>query len=157
MKSEAGQYKEIIFPENSSDVILKILERYGLKETNQEMIKKLSKKEKTIRGTVAELIKKIAQEEIPSKDFSPTLSERLGVSKKIADDLAKDAEKEILVFVKRIPKEEQKERIKKGLIERERTTSRTELPKKIKDELPTSTKELPSKPQIKDDYREPIE
>lgn len=124
--------QEIIFPEEVSENILKMLERYELEESLKEIEEKLYRGKLSPGGIIAETVWKIVDEKIKIKDLPSTLQKKLNISEGKAIQLAKDMKKEILDLVEKVPEEIPSPPLQK--------------PKK---EKPSPLKE--------DTYREPIE
>jgi len=147
--SNSKQAQKIIFPDKITVIISKILERHGLKETGKDIIQKLKKQKTPIGEKISKVIAQRAMEEISTKETPSIISKSLGVSDEIAKNLANDIEKEIMIFVKKIPAKEEipeeKEVGGKPKIEGEVVRSKE------------STKEPELKPKEEDKYREPIE
>ena len=146
---------EIIYPENCSDIITKLMEKYGLKESAEEAIKKLGQGEITIGEKIAGIVAEAAESKFSLEKIASYLEEDLTISKDVAKKLAEDIKKEILFFVKKVPIEKEK------IIPPEKKTG-IPLPEKpsvekleIKPGTPPKTS--PEKPLEKDIYREPIE
>ena len=151
----------IVFPGGTGLVILKLLEKYGLKEAQETAIKKLATaktyKEKfgaaeELPGSkIARIMKGVAENKITTKDFESALQQELNISKEKTSGLANDLEKEVLAFVKRVLIEE---------IESVPVTlgSNSEKPQaKPKEDKVLLEEELKKPPKKKDIYHEPIE
>lgn len=91
----------LIFSEDNSLVIAELLAKYGLEEPLEEIFEKTNRSEKTFGNTVAKIVKKSAEEEMPFKNLVSVLKTELNLSQKEADGLAKDIEERILSFVKK--------------------------------------------------------
>jgi len=113
--------QQIIFPDNVTVIITKIMEKNGFKETADDIIQKLKNREKPIGQKISKIIAQRAMEEISAKDTPSLISKTLNISDEIAKNLANDIEKEIIIFVKKVPIEketpEEKEIIKKPGVE----------------------------------------
>ncbi len=147
-----------VFPEESSLVIEKILEKYGLAELQQEGINKISELGdfdkasellENLPGTkIAKLVKEYAEGKVPLENLPSLLEKELNVSKKEAEEISKDLEKTLLVFIEQAPVEEVS-------VEKKETEPQV-IP--ISEEEPEITIPEESKtPSKKDVYRELIE
>lgn len=152
------EIEEIIFPEETSSIIGEFVSKYGLEKTEKEMLKRMievktfKEKEKIFESLpgrqIAKIIKEVAQDKISSKDLVLILEQRLNVSRGMAEKLAEDIEKRILVFIKKIPlKKEEVLRREKLTLSKKPIIEKT----KIKPEISFE------KPSKKDVYREPVE
>ena len=146
-----------IFPEESSLVIEKILEKYGLAELQQEGIAKISKLGdfnkasellENLPGTkISRLVKDYAEGKVALETLPLLLEKELNISEKEAEEIARDLEKTLLIFIKQAPVEE--------VSAEEKETEPQAIP--ISEEEPEITiSEKPGTPPKKDIYREPI-
>jgi len=110
-----------VFPEKCDEPFRKILEKYGLSENQEELFRKISEaktpeeKERIIdasleRKTVLAL-KEVADGVVALKDFGTALSERLNIPEEKSKKIANELEKEVLVFVEKVPVEEAGEEV----------------------------------------------
>jgi hypothetical protein len=151
--------ERIVFPQDISLVISKIMEKYGLVETEEEILEKLKRGETFMRKEVAEIVKRVAEGKISYENFPFELKERLNISLDTAEKLAEELTKKVLIFAKKIPEKPEEEIIKptkkikpppEEFIEREKRWKRPEITE-IKEEKPKE------EPKRRDIYREPIE
>jgi hypothetical protein len=153
MNSNSNKKWEIIYPENSSNVIAKLMEKYGLKETPKDILEKIDRGEITIGEKIAGIVAETVENELLLEDVVSKLEQNLNIPRETAEKLAEDLKKEILDRVEKILMEESE------LLEKEEEIplSKKRLFKKgeILPEKPLE--EIPKKPQKGDIYREPIE
>ncbi len=116
MAQKLSKNQEIIFPDESHFVIQEILKKYKLHREPKEIMEKLAqelkeaqtfKEKEKITGKqperkIARLIKDMAEEKIMIKDFPEELRQIFNISPKIAKDLAKDLEKNVLAFARKV-------------------------------------------------------
>jgi Mn-dependent DtxR family transcriptional regulator len=131
--------KEVAFQINPTEVLTRLIEKYGLKESTEEFLEKIEKGEVTIGEKIAEVVSKVIHGEILPENLSIILKENLAISKETAEKLAEDIKKEIIDRTEEIPTEETKLSEKKEI-----------LPEK-------PLEKIPKEPLKKDIYREPIE
>jgi len=150
MEQENSQDKtmEPIFPEETGLIIRKILEKYGLAESQKEGIEKFIASEnprekreifENLPGKkIAKAVRDFAEGKVALESLPALLEKNLNISEKVANQIAKDLEKTILLFIKR------------GPIEKE---------KKERPEIPQPEEKLPEKPgpPKRDVYREDVE
>lgn len=129
--------KNLIFPDEASTIISSILEKYGLKETNEELFEKWKKEEKGNGEILVDLIFEKLEKEFSLADFIVLIGKKFNVSLEIAEKIATDVEKNILNFVKQEP---------------ETIVPETISPK----ERPEKPTQEPEKPKRQDAYREAI-
>lgn len=131
------------FPEQSSSIVEFLLDKYDLKETEEMQFQKLLSSEfpqekidevfgKLPSVVISRILWDYQEEKIDLETLPSVLKEKLNLSPEKAKDMAKDLEREFLVFIK---------------------------PAKGKEELPEiqPSPEKPKPPQKKDTYREPVE
>jgi len=171
MQSDQGKNFELLFPENSSEIILTLAKKYGLlTEFLESSPRKVDEKDIIAGFNIAEIIKEIAEEKTTPENLSSLLSERLKLSQEVAKKLASDLEKEVLIFVQKVPIEEKKGEVNKEekeiLSGDEKTirplTEEIEETEKIEEKVPhISPKKFPKETGKKDSepdvYRESIE
>lgn len=159
-------YEEVIFPEETSDIIDEIVTKYGFKKIEEEMLEKMDQTEifeerekifENLPGRqIATTVKELAMGKISAKDFISLLKQRLNISEELAKDLAKELEEKVLVLAQktRVLREE-RETLPSKEIEKE--VSFPEKPQAEPSEIkppPSEEKPSPKKPDI---YREPAE
>jgi len=101
--------ENLVFPDDTDLIISEILKKYGLEETDEELIDKFEKEEKSRGEILALLIFKTAEEEISFQGLISSLKIELKISSKTAEEIAKDLKKEILDLVIERPAELQEE------------------------------------------------
>jgi len=152
MNQNPKENQRLIYPEDTSEIISELMEKYGLKETEEEVLQALKEGKTTKGGTIAEIIMEVAKNKIPRENITSVLQKRLAISKEIAKKIAKELEKKILnlIIIEKVPKKEipplQKPPI--SPLKPGPPVPPTEFPPKAPPE------EKPKKPDI---YREPIE
>jgi len=155
MKPNPNKKWEIIYPENSSAIITKLMEKYELKETPNDVLEKMERNEITIGEIIAGIVAKAAKEEGSVESIASALKQSLNLTKETAEALAEDLKKEILVFVEKIPIKEEKI----PTPEKKEEITPSKKPKIRPQEIePQISPEKPTKrPPKQDTYREPIE
>ncbi len=158
---------QIIFTEEATEKIQELLKRYGLEmfpKTSLEKIKEAKNSEEkeilfdNLPGRVlARIAKELAEEKIKTKDSILILEKKLNISNDKAEKLARDIEKEVLIYAKKVPLE--KEALPTEPSETTLTPKKTPTtPKDVSPEIKPKEKTPPSKPGVKaDTYREPME
>lgn len=149
----------IVFPAGSGSVISKILEKYGLKETEEEIIEKIIKREYTFAAKVAGIVRKKVEAEISAESFPLELQKELNISLKDAKNIAADLQKSVLAFAEEIP--ETKEGPRPTTIIKPVPKEFIEKPKRIVEspKIIPEKREMPAEEKYsgKDVYRESIE
>lgn len=121
MAQKLSKNQEIVFPDESHFVIQEILKKYKLHREPKKIMEELAQElkgsqtfeekkeitEKQPERKIAKTVKQIAEGKITPKDFPKELQEIFNISPKIAKDLAKDLEKNVLAFTKKIVIEEE--------------------------------------------------
>lgn len=124
--------QEIVFPEEVSENISKILKRYELEEPLEKVEEKLYQGKLSPGGIIAETAWQLAEGKIKMGDLSVLLQKKLNIPAETATKLTKDIKREVVDLVEKVPEEVP-----------------SAPPKK-----PSPEEKPPSK---KDIYREPIE
>jgi len=132
--------QQLIFPEDSSEIIRRILEKHGLGETLDEILKKGGKSNAEKLAAIAAAAAKI---KVSLDILSLVIERELKVSKEVAQEIAKELKEKLLSLVE----EYEKEKIP-SLSERT-PTSKTEILPEKKEKFETSRQT--------DIYREPLE
>ncbi|MDO8435855.1 MAG: hypothetical protein Q7S82_00515 [bacterium] len=163
--------KNIIFPVDAGITIAKLLEKYGLKEKQEEAVKKLIQAknfkeraelaEESPGRKIAKLMRDAAENKMSFSDLALALQNLLALSEEKAKQLARDLEKEVLAFAQEvfIDKEEAlsdepQTELQPAALSQEATDASIHLPKT------TLTKEklLPKRQNKKaDTYRETVD
>lgn len=145
-----NQTTEPIFPEESSLIIEKILEKYGLAAKQREGIEKFINSDLPIEALedlpgskISKLVKDYGEKKISLEGLPILLEKELNVSEKEAKEISKDLEKTLLVFIKQAP-----------IREKEAETQAIPIPKEESEITIPEESKTPSK---KDVYRELIE
>lgn len=139
---------EIIYPEEASSIISRLMDKYGLTESNDDFIEKFSKGETTAGEIIAGIIELVAEEKIQIKNLAAEFSKALNIPEGVSKNLAKDIEKEIIVFIKKGPTAESTPDQRGDQVEP------TEKPAR---KIETKTETVSQKSESPDVYREPIE
>lgn len=181
MAQKLSKNQEIVFPEESYLAIQEILKKYKLYREPKEIMGELAQEMRKVRTfeekkeiaekqperKLARVIKEIAEGKISLEDFPRQLQQIFNISPKIAKDLTKDLEKNVLAFAKKIFIEKEavppaRRPLFKPLpvapppkepLETPPSKPKATPPKVEKPEVPLEEKK-PKKPDI---YREPIE
>lgn len=148
---------EPTFPEGSSLIIEKILEKYGLQKKQEEGIEKIflsqapeERREifENLPGSkISRLVREYAFGKISLKDMPSIFKKELNITEEKAQEIVKELEKNLLSFIK-IKPEKEKELPKTSPIKPKPPIIPAEKP-----DVPPKP-EAPKKPDI---YREPIE
>ena len=133
---EKKKNKELIFFGKPSIIVEKLKEKYGLGKEKSDNLSDIPGHQ------IAIVAKEIAIGKINKKDLISTLKKRLNIKKDVAEKLAKDIEKKLLVLAKWVP-------IKKEDLPKSRASKLT------KGKIIEIKKNKP--PTIKDKYLEKIE
>lgn len=140
--------QDMVFPDNSAEIISNILKRHVLEETDRELFEKFQQKQESIGSIVASLLKKVAIQELPQKNIPLILKEKLKITAKKAQDLSKDLETQILSKVR--PRERD---ITRALKNKTAKAEQTKKQVEKQPEAPPEKKKIPAK----DTYRETFE
>lgn len=141
-KPEIAHKNKVFFPKNTDEIIEAILKKYNLAMTTEELLEsKLTDEEfeKEWRNDfgprIAQILNEYTQGKIKDEiTLVKAIESRLGISKEVAQNLAKDLQKKIINFLQTVSEE-------------------VEIPKTTEEEIdegPPSSK----KPDV---YREPVE
>ena len=137
------QYKkeEIIYPEDTALIITRLMEKYELHESFEDVLEKAKRGEVSIGEKIARSIKEVAENERSIEELPLILKQRLEIEERKAEALAEDIKKEILSRIEKLPSEEELKisPTKKLISEKEKVDTETPIKKS---------------PDI---YREPIE
>jgi len=158
VNSNLKQNEEIIFSDEATLIIRKLVSEYNLESIEEKMFSEMVQAktfkereeifEKLPGRQIAKTVKEVAQDKVSSKDLVPILKQRLNIPEEMAKKLAEALEKKVLILAQKILKEEVPPTEK--IISPEKPTPQIEaesLP-------PVQEKPLPQK---KDIYREDIE
>jgi len=154
MSSNPEKKYEILYPEDSSEIIGELMKKYGLEETVENILEKTDRREITIGEIIAGNVAEAAQKKMSFEDFASNLKKDLNISKATAEKLAEDLEQEILVKTEKIEIKEER-----PITPEEKEKIRLSKKTKIRPEIPIEKpmEETEKKPSKKDVYREPIE
>lgn len=168
----------IIFPENINETIAGLFEKYGIKETRQDAIKRFRVGKYPKAVFLAKKCREYFENKIADNDFANSLREEFGISDDAAKKMFLDAKEKIIrkISVEVETKEEAKKEATENKTDHKQilsqNTKATTPPKKLLNTLPTEnstmpekTKKLTKKPAISpkpknnkiDKYRESIE
>jgi len=161
---------------STSTIISNILNKYNLKESEEELVKKFFGKEEGVDEsnglTIFWVATKLSDGIKPEKEALSILTERLHVNEKTAEQIMEDIKKNLLPIIRpeiktnKLPKPPVTAPNPPGRQKQEekKLTAAEEKPKRFRREniiLPKSkiekNQEKPLKRQSKDIYREPIE
>ena len=92
------------FPEETSEIMFKILENFGLKESPTEIQEKFQSNKEPNFIIVATILRETVDKNLSFSDFSSLLQNQLQLSGEKAGELATDLKKEILSLARK-PKE----------------------------------------------------
>jgi len=107
----------ISFNIDTTEVIPEILNKYGLKDGNEEMLEELEKDEvaSIIPGEIIlNLAIKVAKNEVPIKDMPAILASKLKLPRATVDLLAKDIQEKIISNAKIITLKDEEEKKEAG-------------------------------------------
>ncbi|MCL5010834.1 MAG: hypothetical protein M1127_01325 [Patescibacteria group bacterium] len=100
------QNYNIIFSTGANALMKDILQKYGLVETDGEMLENILAGKESINGLVADFIEKIVRQEITQQEASAVLREKLGLGPDEAEKLAKDLYERVVVLAEVKPVEQ---------------------------------------------------
>ncbi len=90
-----------IFPPQTSSIIIRLAEKYKIKETTAEMIEKIGKGDTPNVTKIAETVAAVVEDKISFTEVASVLQDKLNLTSEAAEALANDLEKQILVLVKK--------------------------------------------------------
>ena len=152
MNHKVNKNQKIVFG-IVSPIISKILEKYELKETDEEIFDKNIKGDFCYSTEIALLVYEVAVQKISPKNFPSEIQKRLNISLKKAKKIAEDLEKKVLISVKKLRVEKVSKKLPTSV--KPSPTQFTEKLKRTKlSEIPETKKE---KTRQRDIYRERIE
>jgi len=105
---EFDQKEQKIFPENTADIIDSLLEKYKLEtikglfesfgpvKTSEEKGEFQKRWENLPGPKIAQILKEVSQDKIKAEELTSVLQNRLAISKRVAQGLAKDLQEKIL-------------------------------------------------------------
>ncbi len=102
--TDSDNYEEdegIIFPPQTSSIIIRLAEKYKIKETTAEMIEKINKGDTPNVTKIAETVSVMADDEIPFTEVTSILQSKLNLTPETAEALADDLEKQVLSLVEK--------------------------------------------------------
>lgn len=123
---------KITFPDNSSDIISRIAKENKVEEEGMELFNKMKRGERTNGEILAQLVKRAAHEGMNQKDLVSSIKQELGVAQKIAENIGKSLNKELLINAETIEEKPEQEPEQEIILEKKG-------------------------PPRKDDYRESVE
>jgi len=144
--SQPNQDSEMTSDVDIPSIILELIEKYGLTETDDDFFRKLESNEQSIEGIIADTIRDLIDKKISLIDMSQMFRRKLELSENKAEELIKDIKEEILPHIE-ITSSDNKEFI---FSEKETKTPNLNKPK-------ISNQESLEKERKQDTYREPIE
>jgi len=167
MAQKLNSKYQIIFTEEATEKIQEILKRYGLEMFPKISLEKIKEaksseeKESLFEGlpgrVLAKTVKELAEDKIKIKDSISMLEKKLNIPNDKAEKLARDIEKEVLIYAKKIPIEKEAPPTEPSEITLtpEKTSA---TPNVVSSEIKPKEKTPPPKSEAKDDtYRESIE
>jgi hypothetical protein len=123
-----SQKQEVVFPENTPLVLAELLEKYGFKETPQEVSEKIEKGKEPLVTMFAKIVRRAGEEKMTVNTIANLLREKLNMPSRKAQQLARDIKTEILdmlekpeskTYSQETEKSQKKERFQKRDIYRE--------------------------------------
>ncbi|OGZ65148.1 MAG: hypothetical protein A2998_02615 [Candidatus Staskawiczbacteria bacterium RIFCSPLOWO2_01_FULL_37_25b] len=164
---------KVFFEEDTFPIISQILEANSIKESREDVIKKISNDKPLMGEIIIDVTEKIVLENIQEKDACLFLKEQLNVTEQIAKQVYADIQKKLLPLAKKNDVETQTQEQKSitaqptRLINENKNIDNNKKPVKIRKERPKiidpmieEPKEIVPKVIQKrgpDSYREPIE
>jgi putative protein kinase ArgK-like GTPase of G3E family len=148
-KSILQKFERVAFPENITSVISVVMEKYGLSETDEEILEKLSKGQDTESEKVAKIVKRAASTENGAEDLFLEIKEVFKLPDEDAKSFAKEIKEKILILAQKISEEEIAE-----VVSEEKLKSKQDFSEKKEGSLPKISSYHSSKEDI---YKEPIE
>lgn len=94
----------LIFPENSASIVANILKKYGLKETNEELLEKWKKKQKSSGTILCDLLIKTIKINISIPESIDLIKKELNISPQKAKEIMEDLNREIIIPTTQISK-----------------------------------------------------
>ncbi len=95
--------KKLIFPEYTSEIISKLMEKYKIDESIDQIFDKMEIGEETKGRKIANLLREIVHGGLSKKDLSLEIEKRLNISEIKATNLAKDLQEKILLPMETTP------------------------------------------------------
>ena len=149
---------EVIISEKAIEVIVELIEKYKLKEREEELERKIAQTENISEREklydelplrqLSRIVKNIIREKISVEELPSILKKQLNLSEESAKELANDLKEKVIPLVEKIPTEKEEE---------------IPLPKKrvlkkaLEEEKPEEIKKEEIKPERRDIYREPVD
>lgn len=141
MLSENYKNNKVIYPENIGSIISGILNDYGFKETDEEVVQKLLNKKPVVAGVVAKIIKEAAEGIISQNQIALALEKNLNIPKKISEQMSQD------IIIKALSL------LKKTISKKKEVSEKKPFSEKGEQKI----EKTPEKTFEQDTYREPIE
>ena len=143
----------IIIPENYPDVIVRLLQKYGVKETLEDMVAKIERDEVPMGEIISQEVLRMYKEESSIASTISVLHQKLGLEEGAAEKMANDLKNEILPLLAKSTYSKQIESdSKKGETQPISKLVTETIIRRVADSDKTSKKS-----GEKDTYREPIE
>lgn len=174
----------IIFNEQADEALFRILDKYNLRESEEEIFRKLAEGENSNEIIIDSLTKELLQEKISNTEFLSTLQKKLNLSKEIIKNLSLDILHNLIPLLDIVPddqldtyntKKDSKKPLQSDVLRREEVGEPIQKTKEIIPPAPQQSPEKPvekmeepkkvktvlppeaAKPNPTDTYREPIE
>lgn len=86
----------LIFPENSASIIENILKKYGLEESDEELLEKWGRNEKSQGEILVDLVMSVLKTNLPISELINLTQKGLNIPKQKAEKIIEDLTKEII-------------------------------------------------------------
>lgn len=105
--------QRIIFTEEADNALANILSKYGLEESDEQIIKKDEEEKSSYEYAIVEFTKKLTQGSILEKDLIASLQKELNIPQPTTEKIAKDVKEKLLPLVEKVSEEELKKQLEK--------------------------------------------
>lgn len=92
MEQEKEKKSKISFPENTSEIISRLVKKHKLEKPNETILDRIRRKEKIPSWEIVDIVREIKEGKISQNNLSSELKSRLSISGKKSEDLASDIE-----------------------------------------------------------------
>lgn len=103
-KSNQNSKPFLIFPENSASIIANILKKYGLKESNKEILEKWKGGQKSSGAILTDLLIKMTKSNLSTPNLIDLIKKELNIPPQKAKAIMEDLTREIIVPATQISK-----------------------------------------------------
>lgn len=96
----------VVFEDDTSPIISEILQKYGLKETDDEILEKIEKGEPLKPGIILNLTEDVVAARQSKEAMSSFLQKELSIPKQTAENIAEDIKNKLIPLAKKVSPEE---------------------------------------------------